>query len=352
MNSSTRISPIPAGLRFVVSMVRLALICSGDRRDRFPTPRLGHCSIERSTAIAHSPASNESRPACAAASRSGCRAAPASPDLVAASSIISQLPEQPALEVSWDVSRPRHSSTKKARSHSSRKLTIIQPDLGPHPYVPLYGTGCKRRGLLPPFFRPPPPVLTSSQLRSTLCRHLDQGPKGRAERSSFNDRPSLVEARSLHSALRAPVETTEGLHCQTVADHDPARPAYQCSTLDLDVVLLDHLGPALGLELQLLEIRLGRAAGGDVAEIGELLLHGLGILDDLRQQAVEALDDRAAARRPARRGRRTPRSTMSGMPSSTTVGTSGRSASARARRRRCRSGGPAARGCRSASRRR
>jgi hypothetical protein len=30
------------------------------------------------------------------------------------------------------------------------------------------------------------------------------------ERSSFNDRPFIVEARSLHSTLRAPVETTEG----------------------------------------------------------------------------------------------------------------------------------------------
>jgi oligopeptide/dipeptide ABC transporter ATP-binding protein len=40
-------------------------------------------------------------------------------------------------------------------------------------------------------------------------RRLDQGPKGRVERPSLGDRPPIVERRSLHSALRAPVETTE-----------------------------------------------------------------------------------------------------------------------------------------------
>jgi oligopeptide transport system ATP-binding protein len=40
-------------------------------------------------------------------------------------------------------------------------------------------------------------------------RRLDQGPKGRVERPSLGDRPPIVERRSLRSALRAPVETTE-----------------------------------------------------------------------------------------------------------------------------------------------
>src|SRR5713226_5251881 len=39
-------------------------------------------------------------------------------------------------------------------------------------------------------------------------RRLDQGPKGRVERPSLHDKPLIVETRSLHSALRAPVETT------------------------------------------------------------------------------------------------------------------------------------------------
>jgi hypothetical protein len=41
-------------------------------------------------------------------------------------------------------------------------------------------------------------------------RHPDQGLKGRVERSFLHDMPLLVEARSLRSALRASVETTEG----------------------------------------------------------------------------------------------------------------------------------------------
>src|ERR1700722_5754325 len=40
-------------------------------------------------------------------------------------------------------------------------------------------------------------------------RRLDQGPKGRAERPSVHDWLLIVERRSLRSALRAPVETTE-----------------------------------------------------------------------------------------------------------------------------------------------
>src|SRR6185312_17479123 len=39
-------------------------------------------------------------------------------------------------------------------------------------------------------------------------RRLDQGPKGRAERPSLHDKSPIVERRSLHFALRAPVETT------------------------------------------------------------------------------------------------------------------------------------------------
>ncbi len=40
-------------------------------------------------------------------------------------------------------------------------------------------------------------------------RRLDRGPEGRVERPSLNDKPLIVERRSLRSALRAPVETTE-----------------------------------------------------------------------------------------------------------------------------------------------
>src|SRR5258708_2059817 len=42
-----------------------------------------------------------------------------------------------------------------------------------------------------------------------IYRRLDQGPKGRVERPSLHDRLLIVERRALHSALRAPVETTE-----------------------------------------------------------------------------------------------------------------------------------------------
>src|SRR5260221_13251170 len=40
-------------------------------------------------------------------------------------------------------------------------------------------------------------------------RRLDRGPKARAERPSPHEKPLIVETRSLRSALRAPVETTE-----------------------------------------------------------------------------------------------------------------------------------------------
>jgi len=42
-------------------------------------------------------------------------------------------------------------------------------------------------------------------------RRLDRGPQARAERPSFHDKLLIVERRSLHSALRAPVETTKTL---------------------------------------------------------------------------------------------------------------------------------------------
>jgi hypothetical protein len=44
-------------------------------------------------------------------------------------------------------------------------------------------------------------------------RRLDRGPQARAERPCLHDRPLIVEARSLRSALRAPVETTEVTMC-------------------------------------------------------------------------------------------------------------------------------------------
>src|SRR5580700_2153307 len=42
-------------------------------------------------------------------------------------------------------------------------------------------------------------------------RRLDRGPQGRVERPSLHDNRLIVERRSLHSALRAPVETTEAI---------------------------------------------------------------------------------------------------------------------------------------------
>src|SRR5258708_38079952 len=62
--------------------------------------------------------------------------------------------------------------------------------------------------------------------------------------------------------------------------------------LGLDAVVLDHLGPALGLELELVEIGLGRAAGGEVAELGKFLLH-LGVLDDLEAKPVQPIENRS-----------------------------------------------------------
>jgi len=44
-------------------------------------------------------------------------------------------------------------------------------------------------------------------------RRLDRGPQARVERPCLNDKPLIVERRSLRSALRAPVETTESANC-------------------------------------------------------------------------------------------------------------------------------------------
>jgi len=46
-------------------------------------------------------------------------------------------------------------------------------------------------------------------------RRLDRGPKARVERPSLNDKLLIVERRSLHSALGAPVETTEITICDS-----------------------------------------------------------------------------------------------------------------------------------------
>ena len=58
----------------------------------------------------------------------------------------------------------------------------------------------------------PSPFRSASAL---TFRHLDQGPEGRVEKSSFHDTPLMAEVRSLRSALRAPVETTEGKHMRS-----------------------------------------------------------------------------------------------------------------------------------------
>ena len=46
-------------------------------------------------------------------------------------------------------------------------------------------------------------------------RRLDRGPQARAERPSLHDKRLIVERRSLRSALRAPVETTEIAICDS-----------------------------------------------------------------------------------------------------------------------------------------
>ena len=51
--------------------------------------------------------------------------------------------------------------------------------------------------------------LPSGVQNYAYSRRLDQGPKGRAERPSLHEKRRVVETRSLRSALRAPVETTD-----------------------------------------------------------------------------------------------------------------------------------------------
>src|SRR4030088_3579714 len=46
-------------------------------------------------------------------------------------------------------------------------------------------------------------------------RRLDRGPQARVERPSLDDKSLIVERRSLRSALRAPVETTEIAICDS-----------------------------------------------------------------------------------------------------------------------------------------
>src|SRR5580693_7987761 len=51
--------------------------------------------------------------------------------------------------------------------------------------------------------------------RNSRPRRLDRGPQARAERPSLHDKQLIVERRSLRSALRAPVETTEIATCDS-----------------------------------------------------------------------------------------------------------------------------------------
>jgi hypothetical protein len=46
-------------------------------------------------------------------------------------------------------------------------------------------------------------------------RRLDRSAKRGAERPSLHDKPIIVERRSLHSALRASVETTKIIICDS-----------------------------------------------------------------------------------------------------------------------------------------
>src|SRR5690349_14255685 len=66
--------------------------------------------------------------------------------------------------------------------------------------------------------------MTSPDL-APISRRLDQGPKGRVERPSLPDKPLLVETRSLRSALRAPVETTQRLIDEARRGSAPLRQA-------------------------------------------------------------------------------------------------------------------------------
>src|SRR5262245_6790167 len=71
MNSSTRISPTVAGLRFVISMARLTGSC-GRRGTRGWLLRDHHPS-ERQAAISDSRGSSDTLSACPSASRDDCR---------------------------------------------------------------------------------------------------------------------------------------------------------------------------------------------------------------------------------------------------------------------------------------
>jgi hypothetical protein len=65
------------------------------------------------------------------------------------------------------------------------------------------------------------PLSASPVIRRAIAygysRRLDRGPQGRVERPSLNDKPLIVERRSLRSALRASVETTETAICDSPA---------------------------------------------------------------------------------------------------------------------------------------
>src|SRR6185295_2515544 len=87
-------------------------------------------------------------------------------------------------------------------------------------------------------------------------------------------------------ALRATPSGRDTVVVCAVARRSSAR--RRTLALDLDVVFLDHLGPALGLEFQLGQVLLGRGSGGDVAHLDESLLD-IGALDDLPDQAVQPI---------------------------------------------------------------
>ena len=89
-------------------------------------------------------------------------------------------------------------------------------------------------------------TITVDLCRGEIPRRLDRGPPrlrsgqapSRAERPSLHDKRLIVERRSLHSALRAPVETTEIAICDSPPIRRPSAPrrasrdAVACSAPD------------------------------------------------------------------------------------------------------------------------
>src|SRR5712664_3235170 len=71
-------------------------------------------------------------------------------------------------------------------------------------------------------------------------RRLDRGPQARAERPSLHDKRPIVERRSLRSALRASVETTEIAACDSPARMTGREDHHATVSTTLPVALRDN----------------------------------------------------------------------------------------------------------------